>query len=80
MIASLINFFTLQTDLNECELGFHDCHEKAVCVDRQDKYDCNCMPGWQALGVTDANKWANGRECWGNKPDVLPFGTLLNIE
>ncbi|CAD5119519.1 DgyrCDS8121 [Dimorphilus gyrociliatus] len=49
-------------DLDECQLGFHDCHELAKCSNTKNGFTCTCKVGYRALGVPD--KWANGRECY----------------
>ena len=56
-------------DINECEMGFHDCHENANCVNINYRFDCQCKTGFQALGRTD-DVLANGRECPG-KPQII---------
>ncbi|KAK3797045.1 hypothetical protein RRG08_036876 [Elysia crispata] len=52
-------------NLDECALGFHDCHELATCHDMENGYHCVCPEGWQGKGaVTDSSQaLANGREC-----------------
>lgn len=51
--------------LDECALGFHDCHDKADCVNTDDGYRCVCQPGWQGKSTNrDRDRpRANGREC-----------------
>lgn len=52
-------------DIDECALGFHDCHSLAECSNTKNGYTCSCKKGYRALGVPD--KWANGRECYGKQ-------------
>lgn len=55
-------------ELNECELGFHDCAPQAQCVNLANGYECVCPDGWKGLGRaaddTEAPA-ANGRQCIG---------------
>jgi len=52
-------------DMNECTLGFNDCHMHAECVDTEDAYRCFCKAGWQGKGAIKEENGprANGREC-----------------
>ena len=38
------------TDINECELGTHRCHEFAYCVDKSAGYDCICSDDYVGNG------------------------------
>ena len=60
---------SLSSDLNECELGFHDCDPRAECHDMEEGYHCVCPEGWQGKGVvTDSSDaLANGRVCIGQE-------------
>ncbi|XP_064597834.1 LOW QUALITY PROTEIN: uncharacterized protein LOC135464334 [Liolophura sinensis] len=49
-------------DLNECDIGFNDCHEKADCINRNGYYQCACQEGFKGKGRPGV--WANGRECY----------------
>ena len=50
------NFFTKKlfymqvhcifTDLDECEMGFHDCAEEAVCINSWSSFNCECVLGF----------------------------------
>lgn len=37
-------------DLNECVLGFHDCHENATCENIHGSYLCHCNRGFKGDG------------------------------
>jgi hypothetical protein len=50
-------------DVDECSLGFADCHPWAECINTFDGYECVCKNGYQGIGVQGA--WANGRQCIG---------------
>ena len=49
-------------DLDECELGFHDCHPQATCKNTFGSYECHCQDGFKGL----LNNYVNGRQCIGN--------------
>ena len=34
------------TNINECEVGSHDCSPAATCVDTEGSYRCECPPGY----------------------------------
>ena len=51
------------SDIDECKLGYHDCHEKAVCTNTFESYKCRCKKGWRGYGRLEV--WANGRNCTG---------------
>lgn len=43
------NFYNLIliTDINECKLPhLNDCHQNAVCIDKEDGYECKCNHGF----------------------------------
>lgn len=48
-------------DIDECALGFHDCHPNATCVNENPGFKCYCKTGFRGHGVIGA--FANGREC-----------------
>ena len=39
-------------DVDECELGFHECHANAACTDLEGSYDCTCDEGFYGNGWT----------------------------
>ncbi|XP_060558687.1 uncharacterized protein LOC132718978 [Ruditapes philippinarum] len=52
-------------DIDECKLGFHDCHEQARCINLDNTqnnvgFKCECKKGWEGIG---REGWANGRNC-----------------
>eukprot|EP00106_Octopus_bimaculoides_P014548 XP_014781990.1 PREDICTED: uncharacterized protein LOC106877566 [Octopus bimaculoides] len=49
-----------QINLNECELGFHDCHVNATCLDTKTGFECLCNEGFLGRGT---GKVATGRAC-----------------
>ncbi|XP_058126471.1 multiple epidermal growth factor-like domains protein 8 isoform X2 [Anopheles coustani] len=38
-------------DVDECELGLHDCHEQAECSNTHGSYNCKCRKGYFGDGV-----------------------------
>ncbi|XP_058820306.1 multiple epidermal growth factor-like domains protein 8 [Topomyia yanbarensis] len=38
-------------DVDECELGLHDCHEQAECSNTHGSYSCRCRKGYLGDGV-----------------------------
>ncbi|XP_071963723.1 nidogen-1-like isoform X3 [Antedon mediterranea] len=38
------------TDINECNLGIHDCHSQARCENYQGSYNCVCRDGYEGDG------------------------------
>ncbi|XP_065078697.1 multiple epidermal growth factor-like domains protein 8 [Ochlerotatus camptorhynchus] len=38
-------------DVDECELGLHDCHEQAECSNTHGSYTCRCRKGYLGDGV-----------------------------
>ena len=49
------------TDIDECAIGFDDCHADAVCTNTWGGYECECKQGYEGL----PNSFVNGRECKG---------------
>ena len=41
-----------QVEVNECEVGTHDCSKNADCIDLLDGYDCQCRTGFSGNGRT----------------------------
>ena len=51
-------------DNDECRLGTHKCHQKAVCQDTIGSYECHCKEGYSGDGFD---------ECQGNKITEQPY-------
>ncbi|XP_036357403.1 uncharacterized protein LOC115209782 isoform X2 [Octopus sinensis] len=49
-----------EINLNECEMGFHDCHVNATCLDTKTGFECLCNEGFLGRGT---GKVATGRVC-----------------
>nr|XP_006817984.1 PREDICTED: signal peptide, CUB domain, EGF-like 2 [Saccoglossus kowalevskii] len=39
------------TDVDECELGVHNCHTHAVCQNTPNSFRCSCLNGYRGNGV-----------------------------
>ena len=38
-------------DINECDLGTHNCNANAACTNNEGSFDCNCDDGFEGDGV-----------------------------
>ena len=58
-----------RAEFDECSTGFHDCAERARCVDTATGYTCICPVGWEGKTMArltdDSLPVANGRQCIG---------------
>lgn len=52
--ALLISF--TPPDINECEIGAHNCHRQATCTNTAGSFKCDCAPGWIGDGLTCTGK------------------------
>ena len=41
----------LHTDIDECELGIHNCSENSQCFNRNCTFKCECLPGFTGGGI-----------------------------
>ena len=48
-------------EIDECELGTHECVQEAICQNKLDGYSCKCPTGKAGDGLKDGNKceWVN---------------------
>lgn len=42
---------SLFTDINECEIGAHNCDRHAICTNTAGSFKCSCSPGWIGDGI-----------------------------
>uniref|UniRef100_H3AKG6 Fibrillin 1 n=1 Tax=Latimeria chalumnae TaxID=7897 RepID=H3AKG6_LATCH len=49
-------------DINECEIGAHNCDRHAICTNTAGSFKCSCSPGWIGNGIkcTDLDECSNG--------------------
>ena len=51
MFKSCRSHFVISTaQENECQLGTHNCHEFAKCIDTRFSFECKCKPGFIGHG------------------------------
>lgn len=43
-------------DVDECDLGLHDCHPDAICTNTHGSYSCQCKRGFNGDGRTTCTK------------------------
>ena len=48
---------TYASDVNECTLNLHNCHEQATCANTLGSYSCACNSGWTGNGLTCEGNW-----------------------
>ena len=53
-IQCMPDFFFL--DINECEVGKHNCHANAICNNIKGSFECTCKPGYSGNGVNCTGK------------------------
>jgi hypothetical protein len=39
------------TDVNECEMRTHDCHDNATCTNTNGSFTCTCINGFYGNGL-----------------------------
>ena len=49
----------MSTDIDECNLGIHDCAEDAMCTDSDGSYTCTCNAGYTGDGKTCTSTYFN---------------------
>uniref|UniRef100_F6ZCP2 Fibrillin 1 n=1 Tax=Ornithorhynchus anatinus TaxID=9258 RepID=F6ZCP2_ORNAN len=60
--TSLVSRHGCTDDINECEIGAHNCDRHALCTNTAGSFKCSCSPGWIGNGVkcTDLDECSNG--------------------
>lgn len=51
LILFYCNFTALFLDINECEIGAHNCDMHAACVNVPGSFKCRCRDGWVGDGI-----------------------------
>lgn len=50
------SFVSSLSDVNECEIGAHNCDRHATCTNTAGGFKCNCAPGWIGDGLKCTGK------------------------
>ena len=50
-VVSAQSFLFMITEVDECNLGSHNCHSQGQCRNTAGNYTCNCNKGWSGNGV-----------------------------
>ncbi|KAG7270043.1 hypothetical protein CRUP_036870 [Coryphaenoides rupestris] len=63
----------LNSNINECEIGAHNCDSQATCTNMAGSFKCTCGPGWVGDGLkcTDLDECSNGTHMCNNHADCL---------
>eukprot|EP01095_Lingulamoeba_sp_RSL-Kostka_P016110 TRINITY_DN7732_c0_g3_i2.p1 TRINITY_DN7732_c0_g3~~TRINITY_DN7732_c0_g3_i2.p1 ORF type:complete len:1803 (+),score=627.84 TRINITY_DN7732_c0_g3_i2:208-5616(+) len=61
-------YYTECVDIDECELGLHDCHQYANCYNTEGSYECECYNSHSGDGVNSC-EWKDTWELLMNKRD-----------
>ncbi|MDN0705613.1 hypothetical protein FCX65_25555 [Escherichia coli] len=51
-------------DINECEIGAHNCDRHAVCTNTAGSFKCSCSPGWIGDGIKCTGGLENSSNCF----------------
>jgi len=68
-------------DVDECQIGNHNCNEVANCTNNDGSYNCKCLPGFHGDGVTcqNVNECLKDEVCGTNEKCVDNFGSYTCI-
>lgn len=58
------NCFYFSSDINECEIGAHNCDRHASCTNTAGSFKCNCAPGWIGNGLKCTGNWMRQADVW----------------
>ena len=61
---SICMFLLYTAEVDECSLGYHNCHQEALCTDigyqlydgNNPKFTCQCKPGYAGNGTVCRSK------------------------
>lgn len=51
LIRELFKRLCVFADINECEIGAHNCDRHAICTNTAGSFKCSCSPGWIGNGI-----------------------------
>lgn len=51
LIRELFKRLRVFADINECEIGAHNCDRHAICTNTAGSFKCSCSPGWIGNGI-----------------------------
>lgn len=59
----------VRLDVDECEIGAHNCDMHAACINVPGSFKCRCRDGWVGDGIKCLGKclitWCRGHQAWG---------------
>ena len=58
----VLPWFSFYSDLDECQLGTHNCHKDATCTNTYGLWNCTCNTAWKGEGTGFEG---NGTHCYG---------------
>ena len=64
--------------LIECTTNKHDCDSKAMCIDTEESFECECNVGYTGNGKTcsDINECTEGHGCNANASCINTIGSF----
>lgn len=65
-------------DINECEIGAHNCDRHATCTNTAGSFKCNCAPGWIGNGLKCTGK-ADDLKCSGGVPPLSGSSEIVDV-
>lgn len=68
----LIVCFVL-VDVNECEIGAHNCDMHASCVNVPGSFKCSCKEGWVGNGIKCIGKYMENKDFFFSLPTLFFF-------
>eukprot|EP00667_Euglena_gracilis_P000079 EG_transcript_79 len=65
--------FVVPQEIDECEVGSHNCHINAICTDLVSTFSCACKEGYYGNGVS-----CNGPEDFASCADLVGWADVNN--